>query len=85
MYKNRRYGKFRIDRKFIESYSETIKQVMGQCIILRAEFMAMHGHIEYQAISDLFDEVSEGDIIPEYRIRMVTEGKNVKWMFEKVD
>ena len=78
---SKRYGKFFLSREMIIKYPNTIKKIMGECIILRAENMWCKEGIEYEALSDWFDEVEEGFIIPRYDIIFRNDGKNVKWMF----
>jgi hypothetical protein len=48
---------------------------MGLCSIVRAECLIMHDVVEYEAISNLFDEVKEGEIIPTYQINVHQNGK----------
>jgi hypothetical protein len=65
---NRHLGKFYIDLNIIESGKENtiIKKIMSQCIILRAEVLYYRNAIKYVAISDNFDSVEDGMMIPEY-------------------
>jgi len=78
-----RRGKFFISRKNLVQYPKVVKQIMGQCIIIRAEDMYAYNVIEYQAISDWFDEVPEGMLIPEYDLNFTYVDRSVKWMFSK--
>lgn len=68
-------GKFSISHELVHFSPEEIKKVMGECVILRAEFMYASGHFEYVAISDLFEEVPEGCMPPEYLIEVNPQGK----------
>lgn len=64
-----RIGKFSIDVRMIEREPKVCMQVMGMCIVIRAEDMSfVRKTIEYTAISDWFDEVPDGNIIPEYDV-----------------
>jgi len=39
---------------------------MGKCFIYRAEAHYLKGHMEYTARSECFDELQEGEFMPEY-------------------
>lgn len=45
---------------------KSLVAVMGMCFVLRAEYKAIEGLIEYDAISPLFDVVEYGCRIPTY-------------------
>jgi len=81
MMKNRRLGKFRISIKFIDDYPNTVKDIMGHCIIVSAEMRWESDSIHYTAISDWFDEVDNGCMPYEYRI-VTTKNKPIQWMFD---
>jgi len=80
--KDRRLGIFEITGILISHNPTFVKQVMGQCVILRADQRAEYDCIVYIAISDWFDEVGEGCLIPEYTIiaNRDANGK-IKWKF----
>ena len=56
----KRYGRFFIDRTFIESDPITVRKIMGRCIILRAEEDYVADAFKYLAISPDFDEIAIG-------------------------
>lgn len=68
-------GKFSISDELVKQNPEAVKKVMGQCVILRAEFIYSSRVFEYEAISDLFEEVDEGCISPEYLMGLNSQGK----------
>ena len=62
----KRYGRFFIDRTFIESDPITVRKIMGRCIILRAEEDYVADAFKYLAISPDFDEIAIGQEAPIY-------------------
>ena len=65
---NQRVGKFNIDRYLIDNDPSSVRKIMGQCIVIRAEHMFMNDAVEYIAISDHFDNRERGALIPEYNV-----------------
>ena len=66
---NRRIGKFSMCYIDIGcGNTRDLQRIMSKMIILRAEMLAYNNTIEYYANSDMFEEVKEGEMIPEYRI-----------------
>lgn len=66
-----RWGKLRIDGELIAADAPDFKRIrslMGQLVVVRAMDCLHNGSIEYTAISPLFDELEEGEPIPEYLI-----------------
>lgn len=70
---NKRRGKFYISRHFFESDCESVKKIMGECLITRCEQLYHMDAFEYIAISDWFEEVSDGDLLPVYDFIMKRE------------
>jgi ribosomal protein S19 len=65
---DRRLGKFTISKEEIANYPETVKCVMREVIIVRAEYMYDGDCIEYTAISDQFLPTRLGEYTPTYEI-----------------
>lgn len=61
-----RLGKFRIRAEAIYSEPESLRGIMEQCVIVRAEQMYERHCFEYIAISNAFEEIPEGCMAPEY-------------------
>lgn len=77
-------GTFSITRKILLSHQKFVQEIMGRCIIIRAENMFNFDGIEYQALSEEFERVAQGKAIPEYWIDVwIEEAKVVKWRFRK--
>ena len=70
-----RKGTFKVSRTAMMAFPETIMQMMGKMLIVRAEYLMMTDEIEYQAFSPLFDKVSMACKAPEYDIYFKTSGK----------
>ena len=71
----KRKGRFKISRGNVESQPEVVRTVMGKCAILHCNIDQRKDCYEYLAVSADFDEVDEGDIVPEYGV--VTNGITV--------
>lgn len=78
---NRHLGKFMICD--IDNCMREAKVVLARVVVVRAEMIYAKDGIEYTAISDDFDAIDEGDIIPEYRPLLRYDGmgglKFLKW------
>ncbi len=68
----RRIGQFSLDYSFIENEPEKVRELMGQCIIVRAEYMLNSDRIEYTALCDKFEEVEKGHGAPNYYLTIET-------------
>lgn len=67
------YGQFTISRVLIESNPKLVKKIMGDCIILKADFMYTDASVHYHAYSDSFEELSDGGVTPFYTISIIKE------------
>ncbi len=65
--KPRRYGRFSVSAEFARQHSIGLLRIMGKCIVFRAEHLFASDVIEYTAQSDLFREIAEGEVAPEYQ------------------
>jgi hypothetical protein len=66
MISDRRLGIFSISMPCIDITRDAVRQVMGACIIVRAECLYAEDRILYTAISPHFDLLPEGEMIPQY-------------------
>jgi hypothetical protein len=72
--RDRRIGRFSVSEVLIEQEPELFKKhIMAQMIVVRAEMVYMSRTIEYTSICDLFEELPQGYVPPEYSI-WVTKG-----------
>jgi len=62
----KRHGIFVISMPLLNSSSPAVLKIMGKCFIYRAEAHYLKGHMEYTARSECFDELQEGEFMPEY-------------------
>lgn len=65
-----RIGKFKITHELLRSGVDRpmLQALFGQCIVLDSEQHESGRGVQYIAVSDLFQELKEGEEIPEYRI-----------------
>jgi len=82
--KPRRIGRFFIEWPLIERSPEVVRQVMAQCIVIRAELLGANHAVEYVAFSDSFDPVEHGSLVPEYHVRFYSEGDVSRVAFRRV-
>lgn len=61
-----RFGTFEIPKRFIENYPNVVRQVMNNIIIVDARYRMDCDIIVYMGLSDMFDEVPEGEYAPHY-------------------
>lgn len=61
-----RKGHFSISRTLIKEEPEVVALAMSGMIVMRAECMLHTDAIEYWAMSEHFDEIELGEIVPEY-------------------
>jgi hypothetical protein len=66
LWETRKFGKFSISEELIDSDPDFVHNVMGQCIILRAENKYIERHVVYEAYCPHFDSINLGEVIPEY-------------------
>lgn len=64
--KSNRIGKFEVSIELINQFPESLKTVMSECIVIGADMLNYYGKVVYTAVSARFDEIKEGDEIPEY-------------------
>jgi hypothetical protein len=76
MWLDRRCGRFSLDVDFLDGDGPVAAamQIMGSCIILRAEHDLATGKINYTAFCPLFDEVPVGEMLPEYIFMLGGQG-----------
>jgi hypothetical protein len=74
----RKIGKFRIPQDYIRSQVKLLNTIFAELKIvpIRFETLLASREIEYIAIGDCFDEVSEEQIIPEYILNCETDKDN---------
>jgi len=65
--RSKKMGKFVISGALIENNPDDVMRLMGRMIVVRAEFIYGPNVVEYTAISDYFEEVEEGLVLPEYQ------------------
>lgn len=76
---NKRIGRFAMSTQLVERDPETARAIMGRCIVVRCEMMYAYNTLEYMALSPDFDEVHQGDIVPEYNVIISESGKRIEF------
>jgi hypothetical protein len=69
----KRLGRFSLNKEGLLNQQDIVRFIMSKMIIVRAE-VSFRGSIEYVAISDLFEKVSEKEEIPSYTLRVKEKG-----------
>ena len=82
----RRYGRFNIPRRLLDTDYDGVLKVMSKCVVVRAEMLMDQDAIEYIAISSEFDPVEKYSISPEYIVCVDygKEGEQVNTTFERL-
>lgn len=83
MSKDRRIGKFSINRHTLDECPEVARAVLRDVIVLRAEAMWDANRIEYVGVHPSFAVKPDGEIAPEYTAEIKTKGdgsvEHVTW------
>jgi hypothetical protein len=81
--KDRRIGRFWIDRYAIDERPHQVRAMLQDVIVLRAECLAHADAIEYDGIHPSFDAISRGEMVPKYDAEVATNGdasvRSVAW------
>ena len=81
--KDRRLGKFKINRHIIDECPHQVLAIMKNMIIVRAEMHWAFDGIEYVGIHPAFAAVPHGQMMPEYYPAITTNGdatvRKVEW------
>ena len=85
MTKSRRLGKFMVTAVLIDDAPAIIKKIMSKCVIVRCEYFWGPDYFEYMAISDEFEEVKPGGIIPAYEPMIYSTPYGYKVYFQQVE
>ena len=79
----KKVGKFRMNRRVMDDSSmKLLQKIFKDIIVVHAENYFAEDVIVYTAIGDVFDEVKQGHVIPEYMIRITKYKKynKVEWI-----
>jgi hypothetical protein len=61
-----RPGQFSIKRQILDDDPGIAMNIMGECIITRAEYILAADEVEYMGNSLLFDPLESGEVVPWY-------------------
>lgn len=77
-------GRFYASRTAIDESPEIIMSVMARCIIVDCKLHYVSDKFEYWAISPDFDEISIGEIAPEYSVLIEEIDEQFKVSFKRI-
>lgn len=64
--KDRKIGRFQLDRTLLEDCPDVFKDVLSRCIVVRCEMMFEFDGFEYTAICEDFQECPKGSAVRNY-------------------
>lgn len=62
----RRIGKFCLSSDLIEGDPESVMQILGQCVVVRAEYFYHLDMVEYIALCPMFHIAAAGELVRTY-------------------
>ena len=87
MLNDKKIGKFRIDARFVRREPERVFEAFKimKFVPVRAEHLFCSEEIEYMGMADRFEEIAQGEQVPEYKIIIAqSDAGNVELVeFEK--
>ncbi len=79
MLKDRRLGRFEITETVINDHPDVVQVIMSQVIVVEATNHFATGTVCYTAICADFEELEDGEMIPDYDPEYDTETDTVSW------
>ena len=73
-----RAGRFSLPQSVIVENPKMVLEIMAKCIVYRAESRYFDMRIEYEALSQEFEPIREGEVAPEYEWYVDSETGEVK-------
>ena len=74
-----RFGRIRLEIEVLEDNEELAREIMGQLIIVRAEFDYVTKQLEYTAHCPAFELLEPGQQAPWYDIEVDTDAGSITW------
>ena len=74
-------GTFSINFELIEENPGFVMEILGNCIIARAEFLQLKNCVKYSAYCKAFREIEDNDEIPHYKISYRRTHEGMEWFF----
>lgn len=75
--KSNKIGKFKFMVDIINERPQDVRAIMAECIVIGVEFFDYNGMVVYTAISERFDWLLGGDVIPFYVWELATDASGV--------
>jgi hypothetical protein len=74
-----RLGQFEIGLDLIAEMPDLVRRIMGECIIMRAEYLYDRKCVTYTAIHDAFEEREQGTAAPIYEPSYDQDDDKLTW------
>ena len=72
-------GSFEIGMDLIEEMPDLVRRIMGECIIMRAEYIYERKCVVYTAMHDAFEEREQGSPAPAYEPSYDQDEDTLTW------
>ena len=72
-------GQFEIPLDLIKTEPDLIKRIMGECIVMRADFVYATSSVVYHALHDEFEDRELGTSPPEYEPAYDSDSDTLTW------
>ena len=77
LFESKKIGRYSVSIDIIEKNPNIMKKLNSELIIVEA-LIRPHGSVEYTAICDRFDDMTEGEEIPRYSIDFIMKEDKVR-------
>lgn len=85
IFSSKKIGRYSVSIDIIEKNPDIMKKLNSEMIIVEA-LIRPHGSVEYTAICDKFEDMTEGAEIPKYFIEfMAMKGKVINYNIRRLD
>jgi hypothetical protein len=72
-------GQFEIGLDVITEMSDLVRRIMGECIVMRAEYLYATKSVQYHALHDEFEDREPGTPPPVYEPSYDEDSDKVTW------
>ena len=77
---DRRIGRFSLAHQLIDRDPDAVQAVMARVIVVRCESMYATDTFDYVALSDDFEMVPAGRVLPEYEVHIKNGGRTIEFV-----
>jgi membrane protein CcdC involved in cytochrome C biogenesis len=79
-----RLGRFKVSQELLMQDWKQLLPLMASMVVVRCELHFWPPTFEYEALSEMFDVLPLGVVVPEYRIICTREGDSLTFRAEKI-